>query len=166
MALSFAPLLVGELIGREVAFKAVSDTSTKIYDLMRGLVIEEEYPEISEVLTKLDIQTTLAIIDPLLNEISNKKNISSESDYLEESNTENNKHLALDRSFYALKDIITQIHDLLQQIKDVISNHKQKYFFYWRTPVFLPLLKLLELKKDILDQRFNLFMRLLTICES
>ncbi len=165
MALSFGPLLVGELIGREVAFKAVSDTSTKIYDLMRGLVIEEEYPEISEVLTKLDIQTTLAILDPLLNEISNKKNISSESEYLEESG-ENNKHLSLDRSFYALKDIITQIHDLLQQIKDVISNHKQKYFYYWRTPVFLPLLKLLELKKDILDQRFNLFMRLLTICET
>ena len=47
-------LILGEWIGREVFLKAIGDTSKKIYELLRGLVLEEEYPEIAELLVRLD----------------------------------------------------------------------------------------------------------------
>ena len=152
-------LILGEWIGREVFLKAIGDTSKKIYELLRGLVLEEEYPEIAELLVRLDLQSTLTILDPLLSEIAHKYSL-PEKEVIDLSDS---KLSSLHRSFYALRDIIVQIHDLLQNIKDDVTAHRQKYFYQWRSPDFISKLSLLESKNTTLDGRFQLFKQLVEI---
>ena len=93
---------------------------------------------------ELDINSKLDIINSFVKEI--------------EPETHND---TIKKSLKYLHEILEKINLEIETIRKEIEEHKQKFFYYFRTPNYKNTLQKLKLNIKIFDDRFNLLIKLI-----
>lgn len=139
------PLLISSsfLLGKDLVTKAISNTSNNIFSEMETIMADGDFV-FKSLLENLDINSKLEIINSFVNDIEPK--IHNET---------------IKMTLKYLHDILEKIKLEIENIRKEIDEHKQKYFYYLRTPSYKDTLKKLSLHVKILDERFNLLIKLI-----
>ena len=136
---TFVSLLTNGIIGL-----AINDTSYLLLGLVKDVIVE--HPDIKKTTDNIDLYNKLMIIDNFIKNIPN---------CLEE-----NKCIAL--CLNSIHDMIVQINNELALINKIIEDHNYKYFYYFRKYDYYNQLKNITSYKKILDERFDILLKLIT----
>ena len=123
---------------------AINDTSYLLLGLVKNVIVE--HPDIKNTTDKIDLYNKLMVIDNFMKMIPN--------------NLENNK--CISTSLKGIHDIILQIQNELELINNIIETHSQKYFYYFRKHDYYIQLDNIVNYKKILDERFDILLKLIT----
>lgn len=137
--------LVSSLIGSDILTKAISESSSTIYNLLYGLVDNGD-PELERVLEELDVFAQMRCVESVTKYQGGAPITSARTICLEQ-----------------LHEIICRIREDLRQINGNLELHKQKYFASYRNPHNSVEIKNLRGHKRILDQRLEMFMKVVQI---
>jgi archaellum component FlaC len=130
---------------------------TGLYNLIESVtsIKKLDHNDFNSIITELDLDFKLELIQGFLDDISNMLNTDENVTHIHTNVTR-----SLTVSLNYLNKAITEIHTLINVIKNKIEYHKTKYFNYYRTfDVSEDLLKLKQ-EHDILMARFNLIMKI------
>ena len=137
--------LVSTLIGNDILTKAISDTAGTIYNILYGLVDISD-KRLDRVMEELDIKENLRIIDSVITSMNGRSASKTVQISLEQ-----------------LHEIICHIREDLKQIQSNFDYHATKYFSGYRQINNSVQIKNLKKHKQILDQRLDLFIKILNI---
>lgn len=139
------PLIISSsfLLGKDLATKAISNTSNNIFKELNSLNADGDFV-FKSLLEELDINSKLDIINSFVKEI--------------EPETHND---TIKKSLKYLHEILEKINLEIETIRKEIEEHKQKFFYYFRTPNYKNTLQKLKLHIKIFDDRFNLLIKLI-----
>lgn len=133
------------LLTSDLISTAISDTSYVILSIVKDDY--KDYPDLINVIKELDLIYKFEIIKSLIILIPKKYE----------------KILCIKLALNGLKETITNIYKLLIDIINIINNHKNKYFSYMRKVKYKLELKELEKLSNILDNRYNMLIKLIKI---
>jgi len=132
--------------------------SSHIFDSSKGLftkiwnVINEKHPEVIELTNGMDINSKLSLIESVIRDIYEdikiRKLLATKS---------------LELAVTQMNEIIHELHDNLQELKNKIDYHKTIWFHSLRTPEYLSTLETIKINKTILDTRFDTLMKIITL---
>ena len=142
VSLTYATTFVSLLTNGMVSI-AINDTSTLLLSMVKTMV--NDYKDFKNTIEKIDLNTKLNVIENFMNIIPKEY--------------ENIK--CVSTSLNSLHEIVVKIHDELGKINNIIEEHKQKYFHYWRTPIYQIELDNIKKYKLILDERFEILLKLI-----
>ena len=140
---SLSPIIVGNMMKTEMLSQTVHNSTSSIYNNLSSLLINPNF-YFSNILEQLDIETKLKIIMDFINKL-NKSTLTTYS------------NLALE----SIYDIIDKIENEINIIKKNIDDHNNKWFHYFRYCNNDTNINNLKNHVKILDERFNLFMKLI-----
>ena len=139
-------VLLGSLLGREVVAKSISEITNKTYSNISILLNNDTFI-FKEILEELDIKVKIQVIDKLISDLDNNKNLSEPI------------HVCL----INLHNIIEKINDEILEI----NKKNEEYEKVWLKMIYTnPACKLIEnLKKHtrIMDARLDMLVKLLTV---
>ena len=142
-------LVAGEIfityLGQAVMLQGITEMAKDIYTTLHSCFILK-CPELLLFLEKLDIENTILNIEQLFHEFSIKK----------ESN-------AIKESLCSIKQIILLIKNELKKIEIIVMNHRNKFLYKLRKPNYKINLQKLEIYNNLLNKRFNHFLKLLKV---
>jgi len=143
------PLIVTSslLIGREVFTNTISSTTKNIYKGIDNILINDNV-QFKELLDELDINTKLDIINTFITDIHNDQKIFNDT---------------LNKTFKYLEDILNTINNEIKNINIELINHKEKWFNKLRSSKYHYMLNNLIKHVKILDERFNLLIKLISL---
>lgn len=141
-------LILTSIIATDITRRAIIDSTSKIYDLIKS-IISINHPIINNNIDDLDLYVKLQVINSLMNDI--------------ESNELFKKISSLNIILEKLHEIIDNIHNELKIIDDLIKQHHNKWFHYFRTLDYSNHILNLQKFKNIMDTRLNLLLDLLKI---
>ena len=141
--------VVASLLGKGVLAQAVYDTSNSLLGFAKDTIVDY-HPLISSVLEELDIEATLDIVNAILKETPDNYE----------------KNVSLHICIHHINESVGKIQKLLKKIDDEIEYHKTRYLNTWRTPNYHKDVEKLRLNKKILDERVDMFIKLLQIPKS
>ena len=144
------PLLVSSslLIGKELFAHTISKTSQNIYKNVNELMADEDF-EFKKILENMDITIKLNIIHEFIDDLEKKnKNLIHINKSL---------NISLKNCISIIKNIENEIEDINKKIK----YHKSKWLYKFRSNDYRSLIENLILNFKHLDERFNLFLKLL-----
>ena len=147
-AVIYTGKIVTTLIGNDIVAKAISDVTTNIYNLLYNIVDNRD-PVLDKTIEELDIKVQIQTINSMINNI-----------------TPELKTEAISLSLHHLHDIICKIREDLKIISNILIQHSEKYFSYFRSVDYKRELKELKNHKKILDTRLDLFVKLIKVEES
>ena len=137
--------LVSTLIGNDILTKAISDTAGTIYNILYGLVDVSD-KKLDSIMEELDIKENLRIIDSVITSMKGRHSSKTVQIGLEQ-----------------LHEIICHIREDLKQIKANFDYHATRYFASYRRIDNSAQIKNLKKHKKTLDQRLELFIKILNI---
>ena len=145
------PLLLSSslLFGKELLAHTVAKTTSNIYCGIEELNNDETY-EFKKLLTNLDINAKLEIIHEFINEFINE-----DRNIIKYNNNSINKLLNF------LCNNLKDIEDTIENIKKEITIHKKKWFYKFRYHNYNTMIDKLKNQIRILDDRFELLIKLL-----
>ena len=138
---------VSSIIGKDLMTKAISDSANSIYNLLYGIVDYRDH-SIDTIIDELDIQNKINIVEQLIEQIEER---------------EITKLIMI--SLTGLHDIILNIREDLKQISTMITVHRDRYFYYWRSIDFTVQKKQLCKHVNILNSRLDMLMKILSISQ-
>ena len=136
---TFMSLLTNGIVG-----VAIHDTSGLLLGLVKNAIVD--HPDIKNTTDKIDLHNKLMIIDNFMKIIPNS---------LE-------KNECILSSLNSIHDIIMQIQNELAIINKTIETHSEKYFYYFRKHDYYEQLDNIVNYKKILDERFDILLKLIT----
>ena len=142
-AVAITPIIVGNMVKTEMLSQTVHSSTSSIYNNIESLLINPNF-YFSSVLENLDIEIKLKIIMDFLHNIK------------ESTLTSYNK-LSLD----SIYEIIKKIEIEICSIHKKIESHNNKWFHYVRYCNNETEINNLRNYVKILDERFDLFMKLI-----
>ena len=138
-------LSIVSTLGVDVIIKGIQLTTLSIISGVKYLVsIHEFAPEIKP----LDLEFKLAIISAFIEDIQENKK-------------EMNKSTKL--ALASVGKVLEKINVELQLIKNNIRYHKSKWFSSWRTCDVKDKVKQIIMHTELLDERFNFLIKIMTI---
>jgi hypothetical protein len=140
---SISPIIVGNLVKTEMLSQTVHTSTSSIYHNISSLLINPDF-YFANVLENLDIESKLKIIMNFINDIK------------ESSLTSYNK-LSLDSIYEIIKKIELEIDIIHENLK----LHHTKWFYYLRYCNNEKHINNLKNHVKILDDRFDMFMKLI-----
>jgi hypothetical protein len=149
IGLSLGSAAMSALLGRQIVSQAITDASSTIYTSV-GEVFHHT-SSIDKVLCKLDINNKVKVIELLCNSIQSR--------VLKETDDSSAINFCLEN----LHDMVIRIREDLKQIKSKIDYHNSKYFTSWRSLDARMELNNLVLHTELLEQRYDLFIKTQTI---
>ncbi len=139
------------LVTSDMLIRTVSATTSSIYTIGKMLLSDSKYVDLSslEKLEKqLDLLETIKIYNLWINEILEKnKEIVDNSETIKE-------------TIHCILDVLNELNELLKRIETKVSDHKLKWFSYFRSLDFCDELEELKVKKNILDSRFEILQKI------
>lgn len=137
--------IVSSLISNDIIKKAIGDTSNTIYTLLYGLL---DYQDIylERILEKLDIKVQIKCVEGIIKNLNN---------YIIDK--------SLETALENLHEIICKIKEDLKQIGHNMKLHKKKWFYSYRQIDNELQIENITVHKDILNERLELFMKLVKI---
>jgi hypothetical protein len=139
------------LVTSDMLIRTVSATTSSIYTIGKMLLSDSKYVDLSslEKLEKqLDLLETIKIYNLWINEILEKnKEIVDNSETIKE-------------TIHCILDVLNELNELLKRIETKVSDHKLKWFSYFRSLNFCDELEELKVKKNILDSRFEILQKI------
>ena len=121
---------------------AVNDTSVLLLSMISTL---NDSCFFKKTITNIDLYTKLITIEDFFQHLPQKY--------------ENNK--SIKSLLKSIHDIIIEIYNNLAEINSIITHHKTKYFHTFRTPRYCTQISSLILSSKILDQRFDLLLKII-----
>ena len=137
--------IIGTLLTRDITVRAISNTNSSIINMLSENLWGENL--LKSTVDKLDILYKLEVIESYLLELPD----------------EINENKTIQKALDGIHDMCQKIHVELTNIKQKISDHYLKYFYYFRTLDLTYDMALLENHVYNLDHRFKLF---LSICQN
>ena len=122
----------------------ICETSKSIYSNIAS-IISYHLPEVELILKDIDIKHNINIINSLIFELKEH----------------HNKSETFKITLTSINDILTDINNEIKNIESEIINHKQKWFYRWRTPVYNESIKNLKNMKIILNNRLDYFVKII-----
>ena len=142
------------LLTSDMLIRTISATTSSIYTIGSLLLTDNKYVDLSslEKLEKqLDLLETIKIYNLWIKEILNKnKEVIDGSETIKE-------------SIHSIVDVLNELNELLKRIETRVSEHKLKWFRYFRSLNFCDELEELKVKKNILDNRFEILQKIYCI---
>lgn len=143
------PLLISSslLFGKEVVTQTITSTTKNIYLGIDNILLNDNQ-QFKQILEDLDIKIKLDIISSFIDELHQTKKIFNEP---------------INKTFKYLDDILKTIEKEIENINIEIKNHKNKWFHKLRSSNCSSMLGNLIKHKKILDERFELLIKLINI---
>lgn len=135
--------IVKTMLGNEVLSRTIHTSTTSIYSGISSLMINPHF-DFKNVLDELDIESKLKIITKFI-------------DNIKESILNDYNKIALNEIY----DIIEKIEKEISKINNLIDEHSKKWFHYIRYCSYSTEIDNLKKHVKILDNRFDLFMKLI-----
>lgn len=139
------------LITSDVLIKTISTTTSSIYTVGKMLLSDSKYVDLSslEKLEKqLDLLETIKIYNLWINEILQKN-----KDVVDNSET-------IKETIHSIVEVLDELNGLLKRIETKVSDHKLKWFSYFRSLNFSDELEELKVKKNVLDSRIGILQKI------
>jgi hypothetical protein len=141
------------LVTSDMLIRTISATTSSIYTIGKMLISDSKYVDLSslEKLEKqLDLLETIKIYNLCIKEILDKnKEIIDNSETVKE-------------SIHSIVEVLNELNELLKKIETKVAEHKLKWFSYFRSLNFCAELEELTVKKNILDNRFDILQKIYT----
>ena len=143
------PLIVSSslLIGKEMFTQTITTTTKNIYNGIDRVLLNDNI-QFKELLDELDINTKIDIINSFIIDIHKEHKIFNET---------------LNKTFKYLETSLTTIDKEIKNIDEELVNHNNKWFNKIRTSNYPTMLNNLIKHMKILDDRFNLLIKLMNI---
>jgi len=140
------------LLTSDMFAKTISLTTSSIFTLGQRLIYSNNYDifSLEKIEKDIDLLETVKIYDIWIQEIIEKR-----KDKIENSN-------AFKEAIQSFTMMLNEIHDLLKNIEIKIQNHKLKWFSNYRSIYVNEEVEQIQIKKKILDHRFNLLQQIYT----
>ena len=132
------------LAGKKVLLEVIQE----IYAKMK----EAKHPKVQSLLTHLDLQSDLKVIQSLVEEIAIKE-------------LEEDQHDVVDVALGQVQEMMVLIKNELIKIQSAVSVHESKFFAQYREPNFQINMSQLIENKIILDKRVELLIKLIMMKE-
>lgn len=143
------PLLISSslLFGKEMVTQTITKTSKDIYFGLES-ILKNDNLEFNLVLEKLDINTKLDLINSFINEASDTQKLFSDT---------------INKALCYINKILKTIENEIKNINLEITNHQTKWFSRFRVSNCNIMIENLVNHIKILDERFNLLIKLIKI---
>ena len=143
------PLIVSSslLIGKEMFTQTITTTTKNIYNGIDKVLLNDNI-QFKELLDTLDINTNLDIINSCIIDIHKEQKIFYDT---------------LNKTFKYLENSLTTIDKEIKNIDEELINHNKKWFSRIRSSKYPIMLNNLIKHMKILDERFNLLIKLITV---
>ena len=143
------PLIVSSslLIGKEMFTQTITTTTKNIYNGIDRVLLNDNI-QFKELLDELDINTKIDIINSFIIDIHKEHKIFNET---------------LNKTFKYLETSLTTIDKEIKNIDEELVNHNNKWFSRMRSSNYPTMLNNLIKHMKILDDRFNLLIKLMNI---
>lgn len=139
------------LVTSDMLIRTISATTSSIYSVGKLLLSNNKYVDLSslEKLEKqLDLLETIKIYNLWIKELLEKnKGVIDDSETIKE-------------SIHSIVEVLDELNELLKNIETKVSGHKLKWFSYFRSLNFCDELEELKIKKNILDNRFEILQKI------
>jgi hypothetical protein len=136
-------------LGTEILIETVKKTSTGIINTIQYISSHNtiDLTQLNNDLNTIDLENKISIINIFIEEIETKKDIKE----------------SIKSSILSLHNILEKIKLEMEDIKKEVDHHVTKYLYTWRS--FDCSDKIINLKhhNEILDKRFDLLIKLLSI---
>mgnify|MGYP005645602901 CR=1 FL=1 len=140
------PLLIASslLFGREVVAQTISGSAKNILSGVSSIIDDEDFV-FTQILNKCDLISKVEIINSYVQELHEDASDFNES-----------TKIALKH----IEDILKKIENEIDEIKKQIKTHQELWFHRFRTPSYKNLLDNLLIHIKVLDDRFNLLIKI------
>jgi hypothetical protein len=139
------------LVTSDMLIRTISATTSSIYTVGKMLLSDSKYVDLRslEKLEKqLDLLETIKIYNLWIKEILDKnKQVIEGSETIKE-------------SIHSIVEVLNELNELLKKIETKVAEHKLKWFNYFRNLNFCDELEELKVKKNILDNRFEILQKI------
>ena len=132
------------LLTNGIVSMTINDTSYLLLGLVKNVIVD--HPDIKKTTDNVDLHNKLMVIDNFMKIIP--------------THLEDNK--CISACLNSIHDIIVQIQNELAIINKIIEDHTQKYFYYFRKHDYYVQLDNIVLYKKILDERFDILLKLIS----
>ena len=140
------PLIIASslLFGREVVSQTISSSTKNILTGVTSILDDEDFI-FNKILNECDLISKVEIINSYVQELHDDASDFNES-----------TKIALKH----IEDILKKIENEIEEIKKQIKEHQELWFHRFRTPCYKSLLDNLLVHIRILDERFNLLIKI------
>jgi len=139
------------LITSDMFSKTISLTTSGIFTIGQNLLysnINYDISSLEKIEKQIDLLETVKIYDIWIQEI-----IEKQKDKINSSN-------AFKESIHSFMMMLNEIHELLKSIEIKIQRHQLKWFSRYRSLYVNEEVEQIQIKKNILDRRFNLIQQI------
>ena len=139
------------VLSTDILVKTVSLTTSGIFTIGKSLFTTSGYIDLlvlQELEKKIDLIETVKLYDLWIKELLEKQH-----SRIEKSNT-------LQEAIKGFIAVLDELHEILKNIDNKVNEHRQKWFYTWRSLNFNAEMEEIKTKKTILDNRFNMLQKL------
>ena len=136
--------LIGGMIGKEMYNQAIAETTHQLYSEINYLISYNDF-NFKSILENLDIINKIEIINDLL---KNYDNITDKS---------------IEKCVKSVIDIIHKINNEINEIKVLIEQHEEKWFYKWRSNPYSRKIENLINHSKIMDNRLDLLIKIINL---
>ena len=140
------------LLTTDLFIKTISFTSCGIITLGQSIFTKNngyiDLSSLEKMEKKLDLLETIRIYDLWIKEILEKESVNIQ------------KSVSLREAITSFNFVLEELHNILISIDVKVSNHKLKWFYSYRGLDFSNELEQIQIKKGVLDSRFNLLQKI------
>ena len=130
------------LLGSKLFTTVINDTASKLINVTETAIIHD-HKDLHEVLTELDLDMRLSVINSLVNNIKHTGND------------------AVEICLKSILEVITNINNITDKIKIAQLEHREKYFNGWRAIDLDDYISEIIKQSELLEKRFGLFVNII-----
>ena len=140
------------ILTTDIFIKTISFTSCGIITLGKSIFTQSnayiDLSSLEKMENKLDLLETIRLYDLWIKEILERESINIE------------KSVSLREAVNSFNIVLEELHGILKNIDDKVNLHKLKWFYSYRGLDFSNELEQIQIKKGVLDNRFNILQKI------
>lgn len=148
LTLSPRATTIVNVLSTNLIVNTIATSVSSIYQIINYLVQTKSANtnDILNVITEIDLEFTINIIEELINEHQNEE-----------------LHESIKKTLCAINEILEQIHEILNSVRHAIDVHNSKYLNGWRKFYWDGDIETIKKYNSILKHRYSILFELLKI---